>query len=351
MNLSRDFDDVALASQAVVGRCVKTALLASLYVAVLAGCIDTTDSSMQKPATYAGAADIGSFCDRLPRAAYADLKKHKTSNDWFEVYEIEPGIWAIYEPFQWQEVISYLIAGSEAAVLFDTGNGIGDIKAIVDQLTDRPVRVINSHSHFDHIGGNYQFDQILSVSTPFTLQRTSGIRSEELLIEVSPAALCKSLPAGVVQDDHHTRAFSITQTIADGDTIDVGGRLLEVLRVPGHTDDSIALLDRNAGYLWSGDSFYEGPIWLFFPETDLVAYRESVAKLAALAPNLKAVFPAHNTPKADPALLLGLRDNLDQVLAGEVEPVPVSDGNVEFRFDGFGLLMREDYYRIPAEQP
>ena len=169
------------------------------------------------------------------------------------------------------------------------------------------------------------------------------------LLEVSPEALCKGLPEGVTQQDHHTRAFTITQTIEDGDTIDIGGRLLEIVRVPGHTDDAIALLDKNAGYLWSGDSFYEGPIWLFFPETDLVAYKESVGKLAALAPNLRAVFPAHNTPKANPALLLQLRENLDRVLAGDVEPVPVSDTNVEFRFDGFSLLMRANYYRIPTE--
>lgn len=330
---------------------MKTTLFATLCVGIVTGCNDTTGGSTAPSASYAGAADIGSFCSRLPRAAYADLQKHEASNDWFEVYEIAPEIWAIYEPFQWQEVISYLIAGSEASVLFDTGNGIGDIKAVVDQLTDKPVRVINSHSHFDHIGGNYQFDEILSVATPFTLERTRGVRNDELSLEVSPEALCTDLPAGVAREDHHTRPFSITQTIEDGDAIDIGGRLLEVLQIPGHTDDSIALLDRNAGYLWSGDSFYEGPIWLFFPETDLIAYKESAAKLAALAPQLKAVFPAHNTPIADPALLLRLRENLGQVLAGEGVSVPVSDGNVEFRFDGFGLLMREDYHRIPAEQP
>ncbi|MCP4300421.1 MAG: MBL fold metallo-hydrolase, partial [Gammaproteobacteria bacterium] len=290
-----------------------------------------------------------SFCDRLPRSAYADYQKHETSNDWFEVYEVEPNVWAIYEPFQWQEVISYLIVGSESSVLFDTGNGIGDMKSIVDQLTDKPVRVLNSHSHFDHIGGNYQFDEILSVTTPFSLSKSTGMRSDEIRMEASPEALCKGLPAGVTQENHQTRAFSISQTIEDGEVLDIGGRKLEVLRIPGHTDDAIALLDRDAGYLWSGDSFYEGPIWLFFPETDLVAYRKSVAKIAALAPDLRAVFPAHNTPKADPALLIQLRENLDLVLAGMSDPIPVSDGNVEFRFEEFSFLMRENYNRIDVE--
>jgi glyoxylase-like metal-dependent hydrolase (beta-lactamase superfamily II) len=324
-------------------------LSVALCVAMLAGCTDSADKSSQPQTTYAGAADLDSFCDRLPRAAYADFRKHKASDDWFEVYEVEPGIFAIYEPFQWQEVISYLIIGTESALLFDTGNGIGDIKAVVEQLTDEPVRVLNSHSHFDHIGGNYQFDDVLSIATEFTLARTGGIQSDEVRMEASPEALCKSLPEGVTEASHQTRPFSITETIAEGDVVDIGGRRLEVLHVPGHTDDSIALLDRDAGFLWSGDSFYEGPIWLFFPETDLAAYQKSVAKLAAVAADLKAVFPAHNTPKADPALLMQLRENIDRVLTGKVEPVPVSDGNVEFRFDGFSFLMRANYHSLTTD--
>ncbi len=327
---------------------MKKFLLTGLCLGILAGCMNSEDKAVEKPASYASAADLDSFCDRLPRSAYADFQKHGSSDGWFEVYEIEPDIWAIYEPFQWQEVISYLIVGSESAVLFDTGNGIGNIKSIVNQITDRPIRVLNSHSHFDHIGGNYQFDEILSVATEFSLGRTDGLKSDELSMEVSPEALCTSLPVGVTEQNHQTRAFTISRKIADGDVLDIGGRKLEVLQVPGHTDDAIALLDRDAGFLWSGDSFYEGPVWLFFPETDLLAYQKSVAKLASLAPGLKAVFPAHNTPKADPALLIRLRENLDRVLAGKVVPVPVSDGNVEFRFDGFSLLMRENYYRIDA---
>ena len=299
--------------------------------------------------SYAAAADLGSFCDRLPRPAYAQYQKHEVSNDWFEVYEVESGVWAIYEPFQWQEVISYLIIGAESAVLFDTGNGIGNIWSIVSQLTDKPVRVLNSHSHFDHIGGNYQFDEILSVSTPFSVSKTRGLKNEEILLEVSPEALCKDLPHGVNREDHQTRPYSISGVIEDGDVLDLGGRRLEVLHVPGHTDDAIALLDRDAGFLWSGDSFYEGPIWLFAPETDLASYQASVARMAALASDLKAVFPAHNTPRADPALLVELRDKLDEVLAGKIAPVPSSDGTVEFRFRNFGFLMRDDYYQVSGD--
>ena len=55
----------------------------------------------------------------------------------------------------------------------------------------------------------------------------------------------------------------------------LGDRLLEIIATPGHTPDAIALLDKQNGLLFTGDSFYVGPIWLFRPETDLDAYVES----------------------------------------------------------------------------
>lgn len=324
-------------------------LIAALCLAVMWGCAESGDPSGDSQPSYVAATDLGSFCDRLPRSAYESYQKHDASNEWFEVYEVEHGIWAIYEPFQWQEVISYLIVGDDSAVLFDTGNGIGDIRSVIDRLTDKKIRVLNSHSHFDHIGGNYQFEEILSVSTPFSLGKTKGRQDDEIRMEVSPDALCKGLPEGVDESKHRTRPYSIMGQVRDGDILDLGGRRLEVLHVPGHTDDAIALLDREAGFLWSGDSFYEGPIWLFAPETDLASYQATVARMAAIAPDLQAVFPAHNTPKANPALLIELRDRLDEVLAGKLDPTITSEDTVEFRFQYFGLLMRKDYHQVQGD--
>jgi glyoxylase-like metal-dependent hydrolase (beta-lactamase superfamily II) len=161
-------------------------------------------------------------------------------------------------------------------------------------------------------------------------------------MEASPEALCKGLPKGVTQDNHQVMPFTITDTVKEGDVIDLGNRKLEVLQLTGHTDDAIALLDKEAGFLWTGDSFYEGPIWLYFPETDLAAYKESIARLAALAPKLNALFPSHNTPKVDPAILIEVQKAFDQVLAGKAKPVPTWEGVVTFEFEGFGFLMRED---------
>ena len=56
---------------------------------------------------------------------------------WFVPYRVPDGVTAIYEPYHFQEVISYLIEGNESALLLDSGMGIGNIRSLVEFLTDK----------------------------------------------------------------------------------------------------------------------------------------------------------------------------------------------------------------------
>ena len=161
--------------------------------------------------------------------------------------------------------------------------------------------------------------------------------------EASTAALCRPLPPGVTQAEHIIRPYKITQVLTAGQILDLGGRQLEVISIPGHTDDSIALLDSEAGYLWTGDSYYAGPIWLFADETDLSDYQRSIHYLAKLSPQLTSLFPAHNTPKVNPKILLEVASAFDKVLSGSETPKPEWDGVLRFQYDGFSFLLREDF--------
>jgi glyoxylase-like metal-dependent hydrolase (beta-lactamase superfamily II) len=114
---------------------------------------------------------------------------------------------------------------------------------------------------------------------------------------------------------------------------------LKVIGVPGHTPDSIALLDQKNGLLFTGDTFYAGPIYLYRPETDLGAYLASVKTLAALAPHLRLLLPAHNVPVASPSILPKVVSAMQRVRRGEVKPVS-KDGKHEYIFEGFSFLMR-----------
>ena len=136
---------------------------------------------------------VPDWCNPLPRPEYGKLERVPGSDSWFEVYKPAAGVFAIYEPHQAEEVISYLIVGEKRALLFDTGMGISDIKKVVEELTKLPVVVVNSHSHDDHVGGNWQFDTIYGMDTAFTRQNAKGSR-EDAQAEITPDQVCGALP-------------------------------------------------------------------------------------------------------------------------------------------------------------
>src|SRR5437868_11789718 len=125
-----------------------------------------------------GQAAIPDWCRPLPRPEYKSLERVPIGDAWFEVYKVAPGVFAIYEPHQSEETISYLVVGTKQAVLFDTGMGISDIHKVTTKLTSRPVVVLNSHTHDDHVGGNWQFTFVYGMDTDFTRKNAKG-RSEE----------------------------------------------------------------------------------------------------------------------------------------------------------------------------
>ena len=323
----------ALDLKALSKRCLIFTLLIGLFPNAWAG-------DAPSPAT-----SMAEFCKKLPRSAYADLQRVALSGDWFEAYRVADGVIAIYEPHQWQEVISYLIVGKKNALLFDTGNGIADIATVVQELTDKPVSVLNSHGHYDHVGGNYAFDKIYGMDSDFTRERQQGRTNEEISVEVSQEALCRALPEGVTPANHSGRPYKVSDFIEDGAVIDLGDRQLEVIHVPGHTPDAIALIDRHAGLMWTGDSYYSGPIWLYAPETDLAAYEQSLDRLIAEVPNLKALLPAHNIARVSPEVLLRVKSGFKAMLAGQARRVESWQGTVVYEFDGeaeFSFLMRDE---------
>ncbi|HEX7839643.1 MAG TPA: hypothetical protein VF469_19340 [Kofleriaceae bacterium] len=72
--------------------------------------------------------------------------------------------------------------------------------------------------------------------------------------------------------------------------------------------------------LFTGDTYYPAPIWLFRPETNLDAYATSVQRLAPLTSHLMTVLGAHNVPIAPPQILPRLVSAFDDVRSGRVQP-------------------------------
>jgi glyoxylase-like metal-dependent hydrolase (beta-lactamase superfamily II) len=282
---------------------------------------------------------IPDWCHPLPRPEYKSLERVPVSDPWFEVYRPATDVFAIYEPHQAEEVISYLIIGKKRALLFDTGMGISDIKKVTAELTKLPIVVLNSHTHDDHVGGNWQFETIYGMDTDFTRKNAQGSR-EDAQEEITPDQICGALPKGFDSKGYSTRPWKITVYRHDGDRIDLGGRTLEIVATPGHTPDAISLIDRANGLLFTGDTYYPAPIWLFRPETDFHAYAASISRLKALAPDVRVVLGAHNIPVASPTVLTRLVLAFAAVRAGKVTPTPDSPGKVLYKVGDISFLMR-----------
>jgi len=278
------------------------------------------------------------WCRNLPRPEYKTLDRVDVGSSWFEVYRIRPGVFAIYEPHQFEEVISYLILGDKHAILFDTGLGVAPIRDVTARLTTLPITVINSHTHFDHTGGNADFSDIANEDLPYSRHNAQGQSNIYSRDALAPARICGALPPGVKPDAYAIRPWRATQTLLDGEKFELGGRTLEVIFTPGHTPDSLMLLDRANGLLFTGDTFYPGPIYLFTPETNFAAYAHSVARLAPLASRLKLLLPAHNVPVASPDNLTRLASAVEKVRSRQAKAT-VTDGRREYSFDGFSLLL------------
>jgi glyoxylase-like metal-dependent hydrolase (beta-lactamase superfamily II) len=284
-------------------------------------------------------ASIPDWCRALPRPEYKTLERLPVSDPWFEVYKPAPDVFAIYEPHQAEETIAYLIVGDKKALLFDTGMGISDIKKVTAELTKLPIIVLNSHTHDDHVGGNWEFTTVYGMDTDFTRKNAEGSH-EDAQAEITPDQICGILPKGFDPKAYATRPWKITAYIHDGDHFDLGGRTLEVMATPGHTPDAISLIDRAHGLLFTGDTYYPAAIWLYRPETDLDAYAKSIRRLAALAPQIKLVLGAHNIPVAQPSVLPRLVAAFDAVRAEKVAASPESAGKVLYKVDDISFLMR-----------
>src|SRR4029077_14355137 len=214
-----------------------------------------------------------------------------------------------------------------------------DIRAVVRRLTSRLIVVLNSHTHDDHVGGNWQCDFIYGMDTSFTRANAKGSR-EDARAEIAPGEICGDLPKNFNPKTYATKPWRISLFVHDGFKINLGGRTMEIVATPGHTPDAICLLGRASGLLFTGDTYYPAPIWLFRPETDLDAYVASVKRIAALAPELKLVLGAHNIPVAQTSVLPRLVAAIEAARAGKGASKPAGAGKALRSIDGFSFLLR-----------
>lgn len=274
--------------------------------------------------------------NRPARDGWKEFKLVEQPEPWYRVYDIGDNIYAIYEPYQAQEVISYLIMGNEKALLWDTGFYGGNIKNVVDHLWNKEVIVVNSHTHFDHVCGNHLFDKVYMHNSEYAFkQMADGIPKELMLEEYNEEGIATDSPIDI---DLNKFEFNpgVYVGVDENTVFDLGGRTLKVIYTKGHSDDSMMLVDEANKLLFTGDTYYPGLIFGQYV-TSLVPYYETLYRLAKDYSDYTLI-PSHNEPKREGSKLKMLADALKLVSDGKVEAEVLSNGFKIYEVDEFRIL-------------
>ncbi len=318
---------------------IKRWVLAGALCALLWGCAGQTPLSATEEtgAVEGRGEDVSNWWDKLPRPEWSAYPRVLEDTEWFEIYRVQPDVFAIYEPGQFEEIISFLIVGKTRALLFDTGLGVAPMAPVAARLTDREIIVVNSHSHYDHIGGNSEFEDIRAIDNGYSRGQAKGANNDVAGEYMRGDWVWKKTPDGFDPDAYAIKPYTITQPLSDGDIIDLGGVRLEVLETPGHSPDSICLLDREGRRLFMGDTFYLAPLYAHLEGSKFSDYQSSVNRLAALEPQIDHLLTAHNVPIAQSAYLGRLKAAFDAIAAGGVAYTQ-TDGAYEYGFEDFSII-------------
>ena len=233
-------------------------------------------------------------------------------DDYYTIATLGDGLYAIGEPRVSGPVFSYLIIGETRALLFDSGMPLRNMLPVVSSLTDKPVTLLASHLHFDHVGNSHRFENVAMLDTEQT-------RSQMVDVWYSPTSdQFLGYPEG-----HDIPKWRVSELLAEGAEIDLGGRKLTLLRTPGHTDQSVSLWDKQRAQLFTGDYIYEGALYAFLPNSNLQDYLNTANTLVDLIPDDTTLYTAHRwemlgTPILSHKDLVDLQTTLVKIQNGEL---------------------------------
>jgi glyoxylase-like metal-dependent hydrolase (beta-lactamase superfamily II) len=220
---------------------------------------------------------------------------------WFAAEQLMAGVVRLWEPHvnEWLRANMFWITGRDVDLVVDAGCGIALLAPELERLgrdPSRPVIIVATHAHFDHVGGLHEFDErlvhqsearLLAEPQPpvaLTADRWDpAMRAGLDAIWPVPEVLIDALPFSSFDPwTHRILPAPATRLVDEGDLVELGDRTFEVIHLPGHSPGSIGLWEEATEMLVAGDAVYDDTLVDTLPDSDIASYLTTMGRLREL---------------------------------------------------------------------
>lgn len=252
-------------------------------------------------------------------------------------WQIARDTWCITD--RWKN-FAYLLIGKEKALLIDSCSGEGNIRTVIESITEKPVMVLSTHGHFDHTGGNSCWPDAWMTKEAALHAKEPFDPTHEEWFQAKP------YPDYQIHD------------IQDGQKIDLGQRIAKIISIPAHSEGSVAILDEKTRFLFTGDEIESGQvIWIVRNQSVSVKelarmHKTNMEKLLEYRSNYDYIWPAHNGVPLEPDSYIQDFIKLDELIMEDHQQTmedtagfgfPADNQAVPNPFQDYGKLYRAQY--------